>query len=82
MLLDRIVLPLQNLIECTPLSLKLVAIQPVVWKLVAESLEGLLAAGAQLDHRSPLFSLLLEVLDEGDEGDSRSRRRVGRHQQL
>ena len=60
----------------------MIAVQPVVRKLISKSFECLLAARAELDHRTPCLGLAFEVLNEGDECDRRRGGGVGGCQQL
>ncbi len=76
LLLNGIILPFQYFVVCAPFPSKLVAVKPVVGKLVSESFQGLLSVGAEFYHGTPCFGFLLEVLHEGDESDGCRRRRI------
>ena len=75
--LDGIVLALEDLVVRAPFSSELIAVKPVVGKLVSESFECLLAVGAEFNHGSPCLGLALEVLNKGNESDRGCGGRVG-----
>ena len=74
MLLNRGVLAVQDFVESAPLVLDLIDVKPIGRELVTLSLESLLTATEDLDLGVPLLDLALELLNEGDEGDSRRSR--------
>lgn len=69
LILNRSVLPCENLVEGAPFSLDLVDVEPVRRELVPLALERLLPAAEDGDLGRPFGDLALEVLDERDKGD-------------
>lgn len=75
LLLNRGILTSEDLVESAPLVLDLVNIEPIGRELITLTFESLLTTSEDVDFRSPFLHLALEILHEGDEGDSSSGRR-------